>query len=176
MNQFEIIAQLNTKYGEFVQHINQMGEKDYLFSYQNKWNAAQQLNHLVLCVQPLVYVYSLPRISIEEKFGRIVRINKTYDELKEIYLTKLEQGGKAPEQFIPQSQVLQSKAELVQQLTGLIAKFNEAISKIEPTDFESLQIPHPVLGLITLKEMAYNAIYHVEHHQKSMVHWLSFIS
>jgi len=176
MNQLEITAQLKAKYDEFIHHIDQMGERDYLFSYQKKWNAAQQLNHLVLCVQPLVYVYSLTDVAIEEKFGRIVRVNKTYDELKEIYLSKLEQGGKAPEQFVPQAQMLLSKEELVQQLTGLITKLNEAILKIEPTDFESLQIPHPVLGLITLKEMAYNAIYHVEHHQKSMFHWLSFNS
>lgn len=169
MNQLDITKQMEAKYGEFVHHIQQMKDEDYFFRQPNKWNAAQQLNHLVLSVQPLVYVYTLPNSVIEAKFGRVERLNKTYEELKTLYQSRLEQGGKAPEQFVPQKEVVQAKEELIQQLIVLVDQLNEAILKLAKTDFESLQIPHPLLGLITLKEMAYNAIYHVEHHQKAMI-------
>lgn len=168
MNQQEIKEQLVLNYQAFVQRVEQMTEEEYQYHPVGKWNAAQHLHHLVLCVQPLVYVYLQPIKTIEEKFGRVERLNKTYEELTEIYLGKLAAGGKAPEQFVPPGDS-PSKEVLTQQLLALIGKLNEAIVQMEVKDFESLQIPHPLLGLITLKEMAYNAIYHVEHHQQALV-------
>lgn len=172
MNQQEIKEQLELKYQAFVQRVETMTEEEYQYHPSGKWNAAQHLHHLVLCVQPLVYVYMQPIKTIEEKFGRVERLNKTYEELTEIYLGKLAAGGKAPEQFVPPTEEIPSKEVLTQQLMALIGKLNEAIVQMETKAFESLQIPHPLLGLITLKEMAYNAIYHVEHHQKALINGL----
>ncbi|WP_410877578.1 DinB family protein [Myroides sp. DW712] len=169
MNQQEIKEQLELKYQSFVRHVEQMTEEEYQYHPVGKWNAAQHLHHLVLCVQPLVYVYMQPIKTVEERFGRVERLNKTYEELTEIYLGKLAAGGKAPEQFVPPADDSSSKEVLTQQLLALIGKLNEAIVQMEVNDFESVQIPHPLLGLITLKEMAYNAIYHVEHHQKALI-------
>lgn len=39
----------------------------------------------------------------------------------------------------------------------------------EEEDLETLLIPHPMLGKITLKEMLYNAAYHVQHHQNQTI-------
>lgn len=169
MNQQEIKEQLELKYLAFVQRVSEMTAEEYLYHPSGKWSAAQHLHHLVLCVQPLVYVYMQPIKTIEEKFGRVERINKTYEELKAIYLQQLAAGGKAPEQFVPPTGEMPSKEALKQQLTALIGKLNDALVQMNTNDFESLQIPHPLLGLITLKEMAYNAIYHVEHHQNALV-------
>ena len=169
MNQVEITKELAKKYGEFVQRIHQLSEEEYLFHPSpGKWNAAQHLNHLVLAVQPLVYVYTLPETAIEAKFGRVERRNDTYEELKAAYLVKLKEGGKAPEQFVPKEEITASKEALTEQLMALIAQYNAAILKLAKADFESLLIPHPLLGLITLKEMAYNASYHVEHHYNGL--------
>lgn len=98
MNQVDITKELVEKYSEFVQRIHQLSEEAYLFHPSpGKWNAAQHLKHLVLAVQPLVYVYTLPEAAIEAKFGRVERRNQTYEELKAAYLVKLKEGGKAPE-------------------------------------------------------------------------------
>lgn len=170
MNQVEITKELAKKYAEFVQRIHQLSEEEYLFHPSpGKWNAAQHLNHLVLAVQPLVYVYTLPETAIEAKFGRVGRRNDTYEELKAAYLVKLKEGGKAPEQFVPKEEITASKEALTEQLMALITQYNAAILKLAKADFETLLIPHPLLGLITLKEMAYNASYHVEHHRKAIV-------
>ncbi|EHQ41313.1 DinB family protein [Myroides odoratus] len=169
MNQVDITKELVEKYSEFVQRIHQLSEEAYLFHPSSgKWNAAQHLKHLVLAVQPLVYVYTLPVATIEAKFGRAERRNQTYEELKAAYLVKLKEGGKAPEQFVPQEEITESKEALTEQLMALISQYNAAILKLTTADFESLQIPHPLLGLITLKEMAYNASYHVEHHYNGL--------
>lgn len=169
MNQQEIKEQIELKYQAFVERVEEMTEEEYQYHPVGKWNAAQHLHHLVLCVQPLVYIYMQPIKTIEEKFGRVERINATYEELTARYLEKLAAGGKAPEQFVPSVTEMPSKEVLTQQLLALIGKLNEAMVQMEVKDFESLQIPHPLLGLITLKEMAYNAIYHVEHHQKALI-------
>ena len=48
----------------------------------------------------------------------------------------------------------------------LIDKLISEIDVFTENELDTLSIPHPLLGSISLREMLYNAIYHVEHHQK----------
>ena len=48
----------------------------------------------------------------------------------------------------------------------LIEKLNKEIEVFTEEELDTLLIPHPLLRNISLREMLYNAIYHVEHHQK----------
>jgi len=49
----------------------------------------------------------------------------------------------------------------VQALARRIDRFSE-------TQLDQLILPHPLLGKLTLREMLYFTIYHVQHHQKQL--------
>ncbi len=169
MNKEEIVNQIQIKYDEFIGYLNELSQDDFDYSFEGKWSAGKQLEHIVICVKPLVLLYGMPKSLIEQSFGKIKRPNRSYQELLNDYLQKLNEGGKAPIQFVPKEESIVDKPLLLESLKSLIRDLSSKINEFEEEDLESLLIPHPLLGNITLKEMLYNAIYHVEHHQKQTI-------
>ena len=166
MNKCEIKDSLEKRYSNFAEFINGLSNDEFLFIYQSKWSAGQQLKHIVLCVNPLVQVFGMPAKMIEQNFGKTENPGRTYEKLLTDYLEKLNQGGKAPNQYVPEVVSENEKLELLKTLPELIEKLNKEIEVFTEEELDILLIPHPLLGNISLREMLYNAIYHVEHHQK----------
>ena len=166
MNKEEIIAELQTHYGSFVDYIEGLTEAELAFAAEGKWSAHQQLTHIVLCVKPLAQVYSMPEQMIEQTFGKTSRANQSYEDILREYKSKLEEGGSAPKQYIPDPAKEKAAPELIASLKRHISNLSDKVQLMDEGTLESLQIPHPLLKKITLKEMLYNAIYHVQHHQR----------
>lgn len=169
MNKKEIINEIDLEYDRFINSMRELNEIDFEAKSKGKWSAKQQLEHIISCIKPLVQVYGMPKSLIEETFGKVNRPIKSYQELLDEYLKKLSEGGKAPSQFVPGEENTLNKDQLIQLLKSLIDKLTIRINLFEEAELESLLIPHPLLGKITLKEMLYNAIYHVQHHKKQTV-------
>lgn len=169
MNKEEIIKLLMDKHQQFIEYIIALNASDYNLNKNNKWNAAQQLEHIVLCVKPLVQVYSMERDTIKKMFGSTNRASESYDALIEKYKEKLLQGGKAPEKFVPIKNSEASKESLIESLKNMLEILCISIDSFSEKELDELCIPHPLLGNLTLREMLYNAISHVEHHHQSTI-------
>lgn len=165
MNKQVIAVTLKKNYSAFADYIMSLTESEYGYVNEGKWNAAQQLQHIVLCVQPLVYVFSQDKPVIEQNYGREPRQSRSYDMLLGDYLGKLHAGGKAPERFLPAQSIEQPRIALIATLTKLIDELCAKLLTFDEAELDSLLIPHPLLGKLTLREMLYNAIYHVGHHK-----------
>ncbi len=165
MNKQTIIGLLNEHYNSFVVYINGLTEEEYVFSNHGKWTAAQQLAHIVLCVKPLVQVFSMDKSAIAHTFGHTDKPGRSYEVLLDNYLVKLQEGGKAPERFVPAATPANQKEALCETLAKLVKELCSKIETFSESELDSLLIPHPLLGNITLREMLYNAIYHVGHHR-----------
>lgn len=165
MTPTQITQDLSLHYGNFEQYIRTLSEADYSFAPEGKWNAGQVLEHLVLCVKPLVQVYGMPAEQVEAMFGREVRANRSYQEIHDGYYVQLNKGGKAPNRFEPPASPFADRDKHLEALANLISQLNALIARMPESDLESLLVPHPLLGKLTLKEMLYNAIHHVQHHQ-----------
>ena len=165
MNKTEIINAIGKQHSRFSEYISGLSEDEFLFRYQSKWSAGQQLKHIILCVQPLVQVCGMPNTRIEQKFGANETESRGYDKILGDYLEKLDRGGKSPKQYVSDSVLGNEKPELLETLLKSIQKLNKEIEAFSEKELDGLCIPHPVLGNITLREMLFNAIYHVQHHQ-----------
>lgn len=165
MKKVEIKNLLEKRYSNFAEYISSLSKEEFLFTYQSKWSAGQQIKHVVLCVKPLVQVFGMPKMTIEQKFGVTESTSRTYDELLVIYLQKLKKGGKAPNQYVPDGVLENKKSELIKTLQELLEKLKSEIDVFSEKELDTLCVPHPLLGNISLREMLLNAIYHVEHHQ-----------
>ena len=44
-------------------------EDTFNYKFQEKWAAGQQLAHIVMCVKPLVYVFGLDKVLIEQNLA-----------------------------------------------------------------------------------------------------------
>lgn len=165
MTKPELTTTLTDKYTHFTNYINSLSADEYMYSHNGKWTAGQQLEHIVICVKPLVQVFGMDKTAIAKTFGTTDKPGRDYDTLLSEYKSKLNEGGKAPSKYVPENITADTRATLSETLPQLIAALKTRIDTFSEPELDTLCIPHPLLGNISLREMLYNAIYHVQHHQ-----------
>ena len=174
MNKRAIIELFNQKYASFIDYISSLSPDEYNYSHNQKWSAGQQIQHIVLCVKPLVQVYGMEKSVIEKSFGNTDRLGRSYEALKNEYLLKLGNGGLAPEKFVPKVENDTSREVLVKSLQEMVQTLCDKIENFTEQDLDTLCIPHPLFGMLTLREMLYNASCHVEHHRELAIQYLKY--
>ncbi|MES2394669.1 MAG: DinB family protein [Bacteroidota bacterium] len=166
MTKQEIINKLLKKHIDFIELIKGLSDKDFMFSFENKWTAGQQLDHIVRSVSPLKMAFSLPKFAIRMLFGKANRPSKNYDDLVKKYMLKLETGGVATGSFVPQTIGLDKKEQLTNSLLIVVKDLSKKIDKYSEAELDEYLLPHPLLGKLTIREMLFFTIHHVEQHQK----------
>lgn len=164
MTKFALIESMTENHLRFTNYMNILTEQEYLFALPEKWSAGQQLDHLVRSTKPLILAVRLPRFLVQLIFGKANRPSKSYDELVEKYLQKIQAGAKATGNFIPPSVGFDKKESLIKELNANVAKINNGLNNFSEEDLDNCILPHPLLGKITFREMMYFTIYHVDHH------------
>jgi hypothetical protein len=153
-----------------VNHFSSIGEAEFFVRLQpEKWSPAEVVQHLVLSVRPLILAHSLPLFVLRSLFGTPNRRGRTYGELVERYRGKLAAGGRASGPFIPRRiGTGASQAALLNKLNNAYNRYTAKISRVNESDFDRYLLPHPLLGKLTLREMTYFTIYHLEHHRNAI--------
>lgn len=165
MNKEENKNQLILKHESFLNFILSLTDEDFNSSFQEKWTAGQQLAHIDLSLKPLVKVMFYPGFIIKRMFGTANREGRSYDALVEKYLTKLSAGGSATSPFRPKDIGIDQRNRLIKEIRKSIVRLNKRMNKFSEKDLDYYILPHPLLGKLTLREMMYFTIYHVEHHE-----------
>jgi hypothetical protein len=166
MNKTEIIHALEEKHRYFIEYTNSLTDKQLLFAKQDKWTAAQQVAHIYQSVKPLAQGLVLPKFIVKMIWGKANRSSKSYTELVEKYITKLAAGGRATAPFVPSPITVEQLPQCYKKITNAIHKLSKHLHKYAETDWDVYILPHPLLGKVTLREMLYFTIYHVQHHQQ----------
>jgi hypothetical protein len=152
----------------FTNYLQTMPDHTFVFAPPGKWSAGQQLDHLVRSVSPVLLACKLPGFMLTLLFGRPNRTGRNYDELVSKYKTKLQKGGRASGRFIPKVISPLKKQERIETLNLLVAQLAEKVRQMPEEKLDSLLLPHPLLGKLTLREMMYFTMYHVEHHKEGI--------
>jgi len=169
MNKESIMKELSDKHHSFMDYINSLSDNDFIHkSTAAKWSAGQQPQHIYLSVRPINIALLIPKFILNILFGKPHQ-NRTYEELVVIYQKSLLNGGKAGSQFIPKNVSIGKRKILIGDLTGLIKSLNEKIERLSEQDLDKYILPHPLIGKISIREMLYFTIYHVQHHHKSAI-------
>jgi hypothetical protein len=166
MDKSSITRSLTEHHSAFVSYINGLTTEEFVFSRDQKWTAGQQLQHIILCVKPLVKIFGMDKFSIEQTFGIAYKPSRTYEELRNDYHEKLKEGGKAPDRFVPEHASPGQQKTQGETLTSLVKSLCERIDGFTEQELDRMCIPHPLLGKLTMREMLYNAIDHVQHHHE----------
>ena len=173
MTKQEIQSSLQTRHVDFIAYISELSDIDYLFNLPQKWSAGQQLDHIYKSVQPLTLALFVPSWILKLWIGKANRPSKSYEDLVSKYQQKLSAGGAAPGRFLPEKATIEQKPILIDKLTKVVQILVGRLEKYSESDLDNLILPHPLLGKITLREMMYFTIYHVQHHQIIIAETLS---
>ena len=131
-----------------------------------KWSVAENLQHLFLTLNPLVDLLSLPEIMLE-RWGSSNRVSRDYDDIVAVYLRLIGRVGTTTSRYVPKN-ICVSKAEEIQNYHKVCQSLLEKISTLSESELDSYQLPHPIIGLLTLKEFLHFTKYHHEVHLETL--------
>ena len=129
--------------------------------HAEKWSVGQNIAHLCESSKPLVSLFGKPELM--EQFGRSNRTSQNYDEVMNWYQTALQ--APPPRLLVYRHLDTEgSKTEILGNLQSITAKLLERVGNFSDVDLDSYQIKHPLLGLMTAREMLHFTAYHTRHH------------
>ncbi len=167
MTRSEIATRLREDYKRFAVMISSQTDEDFLHAADGKWTAAHQLDHMYRSVRPLLTAVQLPGFVPLLLFGKPKRPSRTYEEVVASYKDKLSAGAKASGGYIPKKVTVRDRNRLLIKMTDTIEALAKKVEKMDEDKLDSIILPHPILGKLTLREMLYFTIYHVGHHHKA---------
>jgi hypothetical protein len=134
----------------------------------DRWSPATHVRHLTRSTSPLVTAYRLPRWVLRLRFGRTRRPSRDYTALVADYRAALDAGGQAGRYAPPADHTTVSPMERRAAILGAwhraVRGLDSAVRGWDAASLDQLQLPHPLLGMLTAREMLAFTVYHTVHH------------
>ena len=132
-----------------------------------RWSPCENLDHLRLAVRPVSLALALPSFALRI-FGK-PRVHRSYEQVVETYQQRLAEGAKAMAPFVPPRLAPDTDADRLKAgLRAAYATYAARLLATRPEALDSILLPHPILGRLTLREMAFFTLYHVRHHHAAI--------
>lgn len=164
--QDEILAAFQQQESESVAYWEAFETDDFFRQIGTSWSPAETVRHLSKSTRPVVKALTMPKILLRVRFGKPGRASLTYDALRARYLDALAAGGEAG-RFAPSRRAendLGARRAIMAELGRVNAELRTAISRWSERKLDRLQLPHPLLGKLTVREMLFFTLYHHRHH------------
>lgn len=168
----EIVAAMTRLHSESERYLLGVPPAEFAAPQGEKWSPADHVRHLAKSTYPLVPALGLPKLLLGLRFGRRAADgggSRSLTALRTDYRERLQQTGATAGRFAPspkpapddleawQREVLGSWRSAVSGLAAKIPAWSEAA-------LDRYQLPHPLLGKLTVREMLFFTVYHNAHH------------
>lgn len=157
---------LHVHVDDLLRFIEQQSAAQFIDSPDGKWSVGQNLDHLNKSISPVNLALRLPRFVVRLMFGKPNRKPRTYAELVTRYHQKLAAGGKASGRFIPPNITWEEKEKLISTFRKETESMNRLMTKWTEEQLDQYLLPHPLLGKLTMREMLFFSVYHIQHHTR----------
>ena len=143
--------------------------EDFFTRQGEIWSHSDNLDHLIKAVKPVTKALKLPKLTLHAMFGKPAKVSMSYEELCQQYRDAIASGGQAsgrylPNQMSPAGNTGEVKQNLLHQWSIASEELVSIAGKWEENDLDRYQLPHPLLGKLTIREMLYFTIYHTLRH------------
>lgn len=130
------------------------------------WRPVDDLRHLTLATEALSRALTLEGRELEERWGRAEATSRPCPEVARSARKALEGGATSPEPMIPEG-----AGEAPVDVRSVLDGWREAAARLEAlevrwdgAELDRYRVPHPFLGLLTLREwLCFNHV-HARHH------------
>lgn len=163
----EIVEALQRQETEGVAYWTTFDTDAFFARIGESWSPAEAVRHLTKSTRPVAIALAAPKIFLRLRFGKSKRPPLTYDALRARYQQKLDEGGKAG-RFAPSDQDNADREAWRTEIMASFARANHdlraALARWPEKKLDTLQLPHPLLGKLTVREMLFFTLYHQRHH------------
>ena len=156
----EILRALEQVRAEVATYFSGLPGDVFFEGNDERWSPGHHLKHLVLSNTPVAYALALPHEKL--KTWNTNQPRRPYTEIRASYHAALTKGVRASGRFLPQAQSTQPEA--VAEYNGSVELLNHDCLVWEESELDQYAVPHPVLGLLSMREMLFFTVYHNQHH------------
>ena len=148
----------------FAQYAAPMTEAEFADQPNGRWSVGDTAQHLYLSVRPVVRVLSGPR-EIFAQWSEASGPSRTYEAIAADYHRALATGIKAPPAFSPRpDDIPDDKTTTLARLADVHMALAEQVAVLTDNELDRLQVPHPAMGMMSLREMILFTGVHTRHH------------
>ena len=171
MTRSDIKAELERHHRHFLERLREIPDSEFTVEIaEDKWTPAQQLDHIRRSAGGFNVGLMMPKTLMRFFFGTADGSSRSYDQLVSDYQKVLDEGGTATAKYLPASVNLNQRQQLCTELEKITDNLTTRLMKLRDEDMDRYRLPHPLLGKISLREMFYFTIYHVQHHERQLDH------
>lgn len=167
-----ICTALQGLHAESVRYWEALDTPTFLAPIGDAWSPADNVRHLTKSMRAVTRGLRLPRFLLLLAFRRARAPSRSYDTIREIYRARLAQGASAG-RFAPRPRAapIDPEAERVRTMAyhaTAVADLCDAIARWSERMLDARQLPHPLLGSLTVREMLLFTVYHNRHHLENV--------
>jgi hypothetical protein len=164
MDKTTLIKSLDDNTAQFIELVKGLNKEEFEFNVNDKWSAGQDLMHLIKVLRIVNIGFTLPKPILHLLFGINKKESRSFEDLRQVYKNALEGGAKAPTIYIPKLVSHTEKDSLIQKYASLNKSFIDKLNNHTSFELDSYRLPHPILGKISLGELASFTSFHTSHH------------
>ncbi len=164
MKKQELKEALGKGHAEFAQFVLALSDDNFCFALPAKWSAGQQLQHIVLSLAALNRAMHNPKYIAPITEMEPQRPFMGFDELVDVYNKVIRKGTEAPASFVPCIVVPGQKEQIVSDIKNGVTALFANMDGYTELELDTLTLPHPKIGRLSVREMLYFTIQHAKHH------------
>lgn len=171
----DLIEQLGAAQQTLIDHAEGMSLVQFTRQTGTSWSAAEYVKHLLLSIRPVTKALEMDPQALQRRFGQADHASASYDAIALAYDARLKEGIRAEnyEKMVPSSYRMpddleDEKAFLLQEWTAVNHRMLDALQRWQDADLEQVQLLHPALGMLTMREMLYFTLHHNRMHTRDV--------
>ena len=170
MNKVKIVDILEEKHSILFKWLEEQPKDNWEKGPEEKWSTSQHVLHLVNSLQLLNKALSYPKFLLKYKFGICNRKPKNYDAVVKNYQQKLIKNKERAKIFNQSLKMptFKERESLLTKYQIQQKKLQYKTNKISNKNLDTLVIPHPLMGKMTIREIIMWTAYHTEHHTETL--------
>ncbi len=166
MDKENIIQRLEETHQKLIQWLENHSDDQWMKGPEGKWTTGQHILHLDISSKLLNKALGYPKFLIKYKFGTNNRDPRTYETVAKRYDERLAESQEKAKAFNKDLKIpeIKDKKHLMSSLQIQSKKLQYKTRKLKEKHLDTLLLPHPLLGRMTLREIIMWTDHHVKHH------------
>ena len=160
----EIVSALQDSNRHMQTWFSAISSTEYFTRQGEVWSAADNVDHVIKAIKPIVKAMKLPHLALQTMFGKAQHTSRTFEEVCKIYQEEISKGAKASGRFLPEDAPVenkeQAKLDQLQKASRVIEELILACEKWDEDALDQFQLPHPLIGNLSMREMLFFTIHH----------------
>ncbi len=166
-------AEIAEQYDELIKRMKDLlqSQDDSMFSVSknDKWSTGQQIEHLIKSAKAVNKGLGINKLVLRGMFGLNNRDEKSFNQLQDKFTNGIKTVGKIElPDYAPKHVENHQKEEMVKKLALELKTISNHVESWKEENLTKYILPHPMLGKLTIREMAYFTIIHTNHHLNSI--------